>query len=297
MRSLAAVASVVALMACTPVFNGVSDALDVNGLDQRLAFSTTLSQPGGGGDTTVIKGLAMGAGDPTLFRSVYPFDDRLAFVEALVWESQGDRLAAQVHEVIPGGDFDKWIFIYDRALETEFRKSDDVVAGDMTRDCVSIATSLYQDLLDEGVSNGVLPPGSTVKFAPGSGLVLGAAFEGWLSDMSFVVRLENEPDVFIEEPGGVVNTGFLASANITSLGSVLDLFATYTLNGANWDLTSCSEFEPLIPPRGAPLQDVTISDGSVGAVGDLLLAGAPLLNAGGNPVAGEDGAELLDGPY
>ncbi len=294
--SICAVA-MVAVSGCTPVFNGVSDALDVNGLDQRLAFSTTTDQPGGGGDTAVIKGVAMGAGEPTLFRSVYPFDDRLTFVEALVWDSGGDRLAAQIHEAIPGGEFDKWIFLYDRALEVEFRRSDDTLASDMTRDCQPIGTTIYQDLVDDGILGGALLAGSTVKFTPGSGLVLGAAFEGWMSDTSFVLRLQNEPDAFVEEPGGVMNTDFLASAGLSGLGAVIDLFATYTLNGSQWDLTACSEFAPAIPPRAAPLQAVTISDGSVGAEGDLLLDGAPLLNASGNPVAGEDGAELLDGPY
>ncbi len=297
MRQLVGAASIAAVSGCTPVFNGVSDALDVNGLDQRLAFSTTTAQPGGGGDTSAIKGVAMGAGEPTLFRAVYPFDDRLTFVEALAWDSGGDRLAVQVHEVIPGGEFDKWIFLYDRALEVDFRRSDDTLASDMTRDCMPIATTIYQDLVDEGVLAGALPAGSTVKFTPGSGLVLGAAFEGWLTDTSFAIRLENEPDAFIEEPGGIVNTSFLASAGLSGLGSVIDLYGTYTLNGSQWALTACSEFAPIVPPRGAPLQDVTISDGSVGAEGDLLLDGAPLLNASGNPVAGEDGAEQLDGPY
>lgn len=298
MRTFAILASFTALAGCTPVFNGVSDALDVNGLNQRLAFSTTIAQPGGGGDTVAIKGVAMGAGDPTLFRTVMPFDDRLAFVDALVWQTDGTRLAAQVHEVIPGGDFDKWIFVYDRALEDEFRKSDDTIAGDMSRDCMAIPTPVYQDLVDQAILDGALPAGSVVRFTPGSGRVDGAAFEGWLTGMSFVVRLENEPVAFVEEPGGVANTSFLPGAGLGTLGQVKDIYGTYTLNGAFWSLSACSEFSPAIPPRGPALQAVTISDGSSeGEAGDLLLDGALLLNASGNPLAGDDGAEIVDGPY
>jgi len=211
----------------------------------------------------------------------------LVDVLSLRWAPDNEHIAAELYEFIFGGEFDIWVQIFDRNLQSSFSASDDVLAGQADGICPTDENipALAADFLAFEIEIGAQPVGTTVEVLWGTGTVIAADFIGWVGSDQFYVTLNHEPEIQFVPPGGA------APQVVGLLGDDVDLGLLYEKDGAGWTLIACGFDTPVITPPGTQLRDVAIASGA------LTLDGAPLLSTTGVPLAGNAVVKSVDGPY
>lgn len=244
---------------------------------------------GGPSDRTpeITLGTVTAPGTAFVFERVRPFPDRTSELRQLLWDGTGTRLAAQMYEPFFGG-FDDWIFVYDRDLNPEFSGSDDTVGSAMAAICAPMDAPDLQSAADLLISEGAIPVGSIARFQPGTGIIQGASFQGWLSPTRFVMTLFHEPNAFAVAPDGTVHD-LSAIVGSPTLGEFISPATTFVLGGGNWMVENCAANVPAIPARPIATPLLTLDTG-----GAVLADGAALTDQTGVVL---EAAVAVDGSY
>ncbi|MGB3316808.1 MAG: hypothetical protein WBB85_20640 [Albidovulum sp.] len=287
------------LIVCVPLFlllsgcelwEALLDGLArIKGQPQFAFVIPVLPDGGAPGDTTpeIAVAAVSAPGQAFVFQRTRPFPDRYSEARRVVWDGTGTRFAAQVREEFFGG-FDDWIFVYDRDLVQEFSGSDDTVGTSMQSGCQPLDAPSLQPAADLLVSEGSLAPGSIARFRPGSGVIQGAGFVGWLAPDAFLMTLYHEPKAFAVAPDGTEHSLALITGSPT-LGEFVTLGAVFTKSGGSWSASDCMLTLPPVPVRPAPDPLITIDSS-----GTLLADGIALVDQNGAAI---DGVALADGSY
>ncbi|MGB5836935.1 MAG: hypothetical protein WBH14_07750 [Albidovulum sp.] len=283
-------ASVLFLLSGCDLWEALLDGFARLKAQPHFAYVVPVLPDGGApGDVTpeISVATVSAPGEAYVFQSIRPFPGLYSEARTIVWDGTGTRLAAEVREVFFGG-FDDWVFIYDRDLVLEYSGSDDVIGGAMRSACAPFDAPQVQDAVDLLISEGSVPTGSIARYQPGSGIIQGATFVGWLSATEFAVTLYHEPEAFAVAPDGTVyDISVIIGSN--TLGEFLTPAATFTRNGTAWELDSCSEPVPAIPARPVSAPAITL-----GPLGDVLADGSTLSDQNAQALTG---AVLVDGSF
>ncbi|MEM8981153.1 MAG: hypothetical protein AAGD04_16880 [Pseudomonadota bacterium] len=210
---------------------------------------------------------------------------------SITWSPEAEQIAFEFYEFIPGGEFDIWVYVFDRALSGSFAASDDNLAGDASRDCATDENipETVAGFLAEEIALGASPAGTTAEVLWGTGFVLSADFVGWVSEDAFYVTVEHDPQVNFISPDGTSQPIPWGTGGL--LGDMVQLGLLYERVGTGWEVQSCGFSAPAIIPIGTPLRDVAIDSGA------LTLDGAPLLDINGQPLGGTRTVTRVAGPY